>query len=106
MLSENTTNEGNSQNKVYDMISDDHYYVGVRLHFEFLSFFQVLSKNGNGEDDQENIKAYDRDGSIYRRHGPDATEDRAVRHIWSYNFLHYATRHQLAKNSIKIEIHL
>jgi hypothetical protein len=47
----------------------------------------VLPKDGNGEDDQENIKAYDGDGSIYRRHGPDAMEDRAVLRILELLFL-------------------
>jgi len=39
--------KGNLQDKVYDMISDDHYHVGVRLHFKSPAFFQVLPEVGN-----------------------------------------------------------
>jgi hypothetical protein len=71
------------------MISDDHHHVGVRLHFQFLSFFQVLPEDGNGENNQENIKAYDGDGGIYRRHRPHVEEGSAVLDAWSYDyFLH------------------
>jgi hypothetical protein len=85
------------------MISDDHHYVDARLDFQFLLFFQMLPEDGYGENDQENIKAYDGEGSIYRSHRPNVEESPAVLDIWSdYCFLHYATRHQLAKNSIKI----
>jgi hypothetical protein len=72
------------------MISDDHYHIDIRLHSKFLPFSQVLPEGDNGENKQKNIIAYDRDGSIYRRHRPDVEDSCAVFDVWSYcYFLHY-----------------
>ncbi|KAG2103072.1 uncharacterized protein F5147DRAFT_706441 [Suillus discolor] len=57
--------------KVYVMVSDDRDYIGVGFHLKFLPFFQVLHQEGNGENNQQNVIAYDGDGSIYRWHGSD-----------------------------------
>jgi hypothetical protein len=71
------------------MISDDHDYIGVRLHVKCISFFQMLPEGENGENNQENVKAYDGDGRIYRGHRPDVERSRAVLDVWSYYyFLH------------------
>jgi hypothetical protein len=39
----------NLQDEVHDMISDDHYHIGIRLHFVFPSFFQVSHEGDSRE---------------------------------------------------------
>jgi hypothetical protein len=90
------------------MISDDHDYIGIGPCFKFFTFSPVLHEDSNGENSQENIIAYDRDGSIYRRHRPDVEEIRAVLDVRSYYyFLHCTkasacTEFDQSKNSLEI----
>lgn len=82
------------------MTPNDQNYICVRLHLYFSSFSEVFHEVKNGENNQEDIEAYDRDGNIDRRHRPYVEGRRAVIDVRSYYFFHYTTRGQLAYKSI------
>lgn len=86
------------------MASNDQNHICVRLYLNFPSFFKVSHEDDNGENNQEDIKAYDRDGSIDRKHRPYFEGSRAVFDVWSYYFYHYTTRCQLAYKLVQEEI--
>jgi hypothetical protein len=70
------------------MTPNDQNYIRVRPHLDFFSFFEVSHEDDDGENNQEDIEAYDWDGSIDRRHRSNVEGRRAVIDVGSYYFFH------------------
>jgi hypothetical protein len=87
------------------MTPNDQNYIRVRPHLDFFSFFEVSHEDDDGENNQEDIEAYDWDGSIDRRHRSNVEGRRAVIDVGSYYFFHYTTKGQLAHRLIQVETH-
>lgn len=86
------------------MTSNDQNYICIRLYLDFSSFFKVSHEDEDGENNQEDIEAYDRDGNIDRKHWPYFEGSRAVFDVRSYYFYHYTTSRQLVRKLIQVEI--
>lgn len=70
------------------MITDNHYHVGIRPHFDPLLFSEVSHESGSRKNDEENIIAHDGDGSIDRNHRPYVEGQGTVLGGRSHYFFH------------------
>jgi hypothetical protein len=96
----------NLQSKVHDMITDNHYHVGIRPHFDPPLFSEVSHESGSRENDEENIIAHDGDGSINRNHRSYVEGQGTVLGNRSHYFFHYGVRRcQLAAKAIGVYIY-
>jgi hypothetical protein len=85
----------NLQDEVNDMISNYHYYIGIRPYSDRPPFFKVFHKDHNRENHQKNIIAYDGDGSIDRSHRPDVEGILAIPGVQS-SYLYHCTNEMVS----------